>query len=84
VESAIPFLYIVSEYPDEYKSILESQFYSIDTETFIKKYPKNIDNIEKIKMKFIIQKEIFNMLPEVCFGVVVAYGIVNIIDFLLG
>jgi DNA/RNA-binding domain of Phe-tRNA-synthetase-like protein len=29
------------------------------------------------KMKFIIQKEVFQKLPEVCFGAVVAYGIDN-------
>jgi hypothetical protein len=44
--------FVISEYPDEYKRILESQFYSLEKETFIKKYPKNIDNIEKIKMNF--------------------------------
>ena len=44
--------FVISEYPDEYKKILESQFYSFKDENFVKKYPKNIDNIEKVKDNF--------------------------------
>lgn len=44
--------FIVSEYPDEYKSILESQFYSLENGKFVKKFPNNIDNMERIKKNF--------------------------------
>ncbi|MGG7165798.1 hypothetical protein [Clostridium ihumii] len=45
-------LFVISEYPNEYKSILESQYYSLEHGNFVKKYPKNIDNIDNIKMNF--------------------------------
>lgn len=44
--------FVVSEYPDEYKSILESQYYCLEGGNYVKKYPKNIDNIEKVKVNY--------------------------------
>lgn len=44
--------FVVSKYPDEYKNILESQYYSLEYENYVKHYPKNIDNIEKVKINF--------------------------------
>lgn len=44
--------FVISNYPDRYKSILQSQYYSLIDGNYVKKYPKNIDNIEKIKVNF--------------------------------
>jgi hypothetical protein len=44
--------FVISEYPDEYKSIIESQYYSFEHGSFVKRYPSNIDNIENVKVNF--------------------------------
>lgn len=62
--------YVVSHYPEEFISILESQYYTSEDGSFVKKFPKNLDNLEKSKANFVkYAEEMFLQMgyfKEVC------------------
>jgi hypothetical protein len=45
--------YVVSEYPKEYKPILESQYYTPVNGAYVKKFPNNLDNLKKAEANFV-------------------------------
>lgn len=51
-EDAKNILFTISEYPEGYRNILESQYYSLESGNFVKRYPRGVRNIEKIKTNY--------------------------------
>lgn len=45
-------LFVVSNSLPEYKNVFESSFYSLENGSYVKRFPKNIQNMDKIKANF--------------------------------
>ena len=45
--------FVVSDYPEAYRSVLESQYYTESAGEYVKKYPKDVGNIVRVKENYL-------------------------------